>query len=110
VLHAIWCGHCDAAGPIVEGDEDRAWTAWNLRTDIERSWLDPARRGTSHPLPEDAYLRELARGCPFCGHRILKCDSLEDGPSSIACLTCEASAVADGAGALAAIEVWNSRR
>lgn len=109
VLHAIWCRACDAAGPLVAGDADRAWSAWDLRTETEQAWLGPERRGTSHPLSEDLSLRGLAKACPFCGHRELKCDDAEGGPSSIACLTCEASAVAERGGGEAALEVWNRR-
>jgi hypothetical protein len=109
VLHAIWCEDCDAAGPLMAGDADRAWAAWDLRTEMEQAWLDPERRGTSHSLAEDVFLRKVAKACPFCGHCELKCDALDAGPSSIACLTCEASAVAQDAGIAVALKVWNSR-
>jgi hypothetical protein len=109
ILHAIWCQTCEAGGPFVVGGPDHAWGAWNLRTDIPQHWLDPVRRGTSHPLPEDEFLRQLARPCPFCGNRVLKCDTTEGIPSCISCLTCEASECGRSPGTVAAIEAWNSR-
>jgi Lar family restriction alleviation protein len=109
LLNAICCEVCDAAGPLVAGEADRAWAAWNLRTYWEQAWLGSVQRGTSHPLSEDPWLKDRAKACPFCGHRKLKGDDIEGGPSSIGCITCEASAVAKYSDGEEAIRVWNTR-
>jgi hypothetical protein len=109
IIHASWCQTCMAAGPLVAGGPDLAWRAWNLRTETPQCWLDPLQPGTSHPLPEDEFLRRIARPCPFCGNRALKCDTMEGEPGCIACLSCEASEMGRSPGEEAAIEAWNSR-
>lgn len=108
-LYDIYCNSCDASGPLVAGTPDRAWAAWDLRSETPQHWLDPEVRETSHPLAEDKFLRGLARPCPFCGNRALKCDGCEDSSSAISCLTCEASASGQKEGDEAALSAWNTR-